>query len=318
MNRVDPYANYENLNSADIRRYRNKSQANKDLITNLRLGVRKNLQEDINWINEFCNLENLIISGASLTSIDFINLPRLKTLDISSNLLVNLPETLPPSIERLIVSRNKFTVCRFGNYPNLRFLDITNNKINSYEGNLLPECQLKTEFLGNDVLLRLNRIPNIYLTIVNQIILNIDNRYHFQKLKIEYNYMMNRFNNIIDNPHITHLEIKNKLGSEYESIFDLTLPNLTHLKLVNTGNVTLDTFNVPNLTNIEIVLDEDNQRQIQTVDQMIDLFFNKNLPIIEPNRNIRMLNNTEINYEIRRANFTLYHNRNLVNDPHPA
>ncbi|XP_063974690.1 toll-like receptor 6 [Diachasmimorpha longicaudata] len=123
---------YNYLNStiiqANIRELRMGYNELTSLPTNLTvesLSIENNQIQEIHHDERlFSTLKYLNISGNSLSTISNFSFPMLKTLDISNNIFVSMPENLMslnfPSLETLVVNENPIKELKFFNELNLQ------------------------------------------------------------------------------------------------------------------------------------------------------------------------------------------------------
>lgn len=91
-------------------------------------------------LNQFKNLERLLLNDNALTSVPYLNLPKLKKLNLQNNSLSWLPRyfTGCPSLDTLNLAKNKIKVCNsdFSLCQQLRILQINECELEEFTPNL--------------------------------------------------------------------------------------------------------------------------------------------------------------------------------------
>ena len=118
------------------------------------------MQDADDWLEEllvteglarFPNLRHLAIPSTSLITFPLLTLSALTSLDLSHNLLNEIPENLPASLVSLNVSHNLISSVRNANLGNIRSLNLSNNRIDclaGLEGSVLERIDVRKNEIG--------------------------------------------------------------------------------------------------------------------------------------------------------------------------
>jgi len=96
---------------------------------------------DLTGINEFQNLEHLLIPENAITDLSFLDLPVLKKLNVLRNGLIELDLGNVPSLVNLMCSENPFVDLDFSSYPNLVILNSSHNNLTEIDVSFLTELE---------------------------------------------------------------------------------------------------------------------------------------------------------------------------------
>jgi len=197
---------------------------------------------DITGLEMLTNLEELSLSGNSLTSLNISTLKQLRKLFVEVNNLSSLDISKNTLLEELDVSNNKISSINTNNNNRLLKLDLSDNDISTI--NLSANKQLEELYVAN------NNLSTISIDgLENLIIFNADN-----------NNIAGSGLSLVENLNLVKFSISNNQLNTFSfgatnvklEEVDLSFNNLTNLAI--NGNNSLKTLNVSNnqLTKLDI------------------------------------------------------------------
>lgn len=198
---------------------------------------------NLTGIEDFTALENLTFRGATdkFTSLNISKNTKLKTLDVSSNVLTSLDISNNTELESLICSYNKLTALDVSKNTKLKTLNFDSNQITSIAIDKNKELTLFNSY--NNKLTSLDVSQNLLLTDLNCVInqltaIDLTNNSLLNSLKINNNKLTEL--NVSKNTQLETIIASNNVLTD----FDISkLKNLKSLDISNNKIKNLNTAN---------------------------------------------------------------------------
>lgn len=214
---------------------------------------------DLQGLESFVSIKNLYVSDNSIESINTSNMPELRYLEASTNLISTLDLSQNAKLSKLLISGNKLTNINLNNNPQLELLWISSNQLSEID--LSNNQLLKNLVLGNNPIIDVDISNNAMLEVLflsecelSQI--DLSSNIQLKTLAIGYNQLtnINLSNNlaieslIIQSNPIASIDLSNNdkikvLGFNHTPIttFDFSLlPDLEHLNFNNSSITHVD------------------------------------------------------------------------------